>query len=114
MIFLPFCQKCGAEVAEEVKFCSRCGSPIGAETAKLRPSEMVIVTTPSIPGYHVVHIFGVVTGLTARTRGVGGKKSSDRRSQLLGLKRVIQLKEKRKRWFSFRSPLACFICYLYI
>lgn len=32
-----------------------------------------IVTTPTIPGYRVRKIIGVVTGLTARTRGMGGK-----------------------------------------
>ncbi len=33
----------------------------------------IIVTTPSVPGYHVKKVLGVVSGLTARTRGAGGK-----------------------------------------
>ena len=33
----------------------------------------IIVTTPSVPGYHIKKVLGVVTGLTPRTRGVGGK-----------------------------------------
>jgi len=35
-------------------------------------SEVILVTTPSIPGYRVKRILGVVHGMTARTRGVGG------------------------------------------
>jgi uncharacterized protein YbjQ (UPF0145 family) len=34
---------------------------------------MLIVTTPTIPGYRIVRVLGVVTGLTPRTRGVLGK-----------------------------------------
>ncbi|MCP8311235.1 MAG: heavy metal-binding domain-containing protein [Candidatus Methylarchaceae archaeon HK01M] len=32
-----------------------------------------MVTTPSVPGYRITKVLGVVTGLTPRTRGVGGK-----------------------------------------
>lgn len=32
-----------------------------------------MVTTPSVPGFRVKSVVGIVTGLTARTRGVGGK-----------------------------------------
>ena len=35
-------------------------------------SEMILVTTPSIPGYRVKKVLGLVHGMTARTRGVGG------------------------------------------
>jgi len=34
---------------------------------------MIIVTTPSVPGYEIVKVLGAVHGLTVRTRGVGGK-----------------------------------------
>jgi len=34
---------------------------------------LIIVTTPTIPGYEIVKILGTVHGLTVRTRGVGGK-----------------------------------------
>jgi uncharacterized protein YbjQ (UPF0145 family) len=36
-------------------------------------SDIMIVTTPTVPGFRVKSIVGVVTGLTARTRGVGGQ-----------------------------------------
>lgn len=31
------------------------------------------MTTPTVPGFRVTRVVGVVTGLTARTRGVGGR-----------------------------------------
>lgn len=36
-------------------------------------SEIIVVTTPEVPGYEIVKVFGPVHGLTVRTRGVGGK-----------------------------------------
>ena len=36
-------------------------------------SEVILVTTPSIPGYRVKRVLGSVHGMTARTRGVGGR-----------------------------------------
>ena len=62
------CPNCGAEVDENAKFCPRCGSPISPAS-----SSFLITTTPSIPGYRIKRILGVVTGITPRTRGVLGK-----------------------------------------
>ncbi len=36
-------------------------------------SEVIVVTTPELPGYEIVKVLGTVHGLTVRTRGVGGK-----------------------------------------
>ena len=33
----------------------------------------MVTTTPTIPGYKVVKVLGIVHGMTARTRGLGGK-----------------------------------------
>jgi len=70
---LPYCTRCGAEVPSDAKFCVKCGTMIGAEGAPLYAVGFHIVTTPTIPGYRVKKILGIVTGLTARTRGMGGK-----------------------------------------
>jgi len=35
--------------------------------------ELIVVTTPTLPGYEIVKVLGEVHGLTVRTRGVGGK-----------------------------------------
>ena len=37
------------------------------------PVDIIVVTTPTVPNYRVKSILGIVTGLTARTRGIGGK-----------------------------------------
>lgn len=34
---------------------------------------IIVVTTPTLPGYEVVKVLGTVHGLTVRTRGLGGK-----------------------------------------
>ncbi len=36
-------------------------------------SEVIVVTTPGLPGYEIVKVLGPVHGLTVRTRGVCGK-----------------------------------------
>jgi len=36
-------------------------------------SDVIAVTTHIVPGYRVVKVYGIVHGLTARTRGLGGK-----------------------------------------
>lgn len=36
-------------------------------------SEVIVVTTPDIPGYEIVRVLGPVYGLTVRTRGLGGQ-----------------------------------------
>mgnify|MGYP001030019177 CR=1 FL=1 len=38
-----------------------------------RETSIIVVTTPTVPGYQVVKVLGPVHGLTVRTRGVGGK-----------------------------------------
>lgn len=67
---MPFCPNCRAEIAEGEKFCAQCGSPNEGGPIS---SGITIVTTPRVPGFRVTKIVGVVTGLTARTRGVGGQ-----------------------------------------
>ena len=38
-----------------------------------KETSIIVVTTPTVPGYQVVKVLGPVHGLTVRTRGVGGK-----------------------------------------
>jgi len=68
---LPYCTSCGAELPENSKFCTKCGA--STTTPSPIATAFPIVTTPTIPGYRVKKIVGIVTGLTARTRGMGGK-----------------------------------------
>lgn len=60
------CPVCGSEVGEGMKFCSKCG-------ASITDTRFIITTTPTVAGYRIKQVFGVVTGLTPRTRGVLGK-----------------------------------------
>jgi uncharacterized protein YbjQ (UPF0145 family) len=62
------CPVCENEITEGVRFCSKCGSAIGPEA-----TGFILSTTPSIPGYKITKIMGVVTGLTPRTRGMLGQ-----------------------------------------
>ena len=64
-----YCPKCGKKSPEDAKFCRSCGAPFAGP----RPSKVVVVTTPTVPGYNIVKVLGTVHGLTVRTRGVGGK-----------------------------------------
>jgi len=36
-------------------------------------NEILLTTTPTLPGYRVKKVLGIVHGMTARTRGVGGR-----------------------------------------
>jgi len=80
-------------VPEDAKFCTTCGATMGAPeaapTVPAAPSapsvtRFVVVTTPTIPGYRVTRILGLVSGLTARTRGMGGKFVAGIQSMLGG------------------------------
>jgi len=72
------CVNCGYEVGEGLRYCPKCG-------ASLIPGVgFIITTTPTVPGYEVKKVLGVVTGLTPRTRGVLGKFVAGIQSMLGG------------------------------
>ena len=62
------CSACGNTVSETDRFCSRCGAAVSGDAASF-----IMATTPSIQGYRIKRVLGVVTGLTPRTRGVLGQ-----------------------------------------
>ena len=80
------CGKCGAEISEGARFCQKCGAPVERKTASspMPPKQFIVVTTPTIPGYRITKVLGVVSGLTPRTRGVGGKIVAGIQSMLGG------------------------------
>jgi uncharacterized protein YbjQ (UPF0145 family) len=67
---MSYCPNCHSEILTDDKFCPTCGTRIDVPSAV---TDIIIVTTPTIPGYTVQRIIGLVTGLTARTRGMGGR-----------------------------------------
>ena len=66
-----YCPKCGIKAPVDAVFCPNCGAPLNVQSTN--QTHMMVVTTPTLPGYRVVKVLGVVHGLTVRTRGVGGK-----------------------------------------
>ena len=64
------CTNCGYKVDEGAKFCPKCGSPL---VLGEKGGGFIITTIPTVPGYRVKKVLGVVTGLTPRTRSVLGK-----------------------------------------
>jgi uncharacterized protein YbjQ (UPF0145 family) len=80
------CEKCGAEISEGARFCQKCGASVEqkAPTSPMPPTKFIVVTTPTIPGYRIKKVLGVVSGLTPRTRGVGGKIVAGIQSMLGG------------------------------
>jgi uncharacterized protein YbjQ (UPF0145 family) len=66
-----YCPKCGNKAPVDAVFCPNCGAPLNVQSAQ--QTHMMVVTTPTLPGYRIVKVLGVVHGLTVRTRGVGGK-----------------------------------------
>jgi uncharacterized protein YbjQ (UPF0145 family) len=62
------CRVCGEGNEGDAKFCSRCGSSLDGSS-----QGFMVVTTPTLPGYRVKRVIGVVSGITPRTRGIMGK-----------------------------------------
>ena len=73
------CQICGTEIKNNENFCSKCGAKVDLDSPGF-----IMATTPTIQGYKIQKVLGVVTGLTPRTRGVLGKFVAGIQSMLGG------------------------------
>ena len=73
------CQICGTEIKNNENFCSKCGAKVSSDSPGF-----IMATTPTIQGYKIKKVLGVVTGLTPRTRGVLGKFVAGIQSMLGG------------------------------
>ena len=62
------CRVCGETNTDDAKFCSRCGSNLDGSN-----KGFIVSTMPTIPGYKVKRVIGIVSGITPRTRGILGK-----------------------------------------
>ncbi len=62
------CKVCGEENQGDAVFCSRCGTSLDGSS-----QGFVVSTMPTLPGYRVKRVIGIVSGITPRTRGLFGK-----------------------------------------
>lgn len=46
----------------------------------IREEDVVVVTTPYVPGYRIVKVLGIALGITVRSRGLGGRLLAGLRS----------------------------------
>jgi uncharacterized protein YbjQ (UPF0145 family) len=86
------CQKCGNNVSDNASFCSKCGVNITGI------SSFLIVTTPTIAGYKIKKVIGVVTGLTLRTRGLLGQFKGGLESMAGGEVTSFTSEMEKARW----------------
>ncbi len=66
---MVYCSNCGKENAKGAVVCKSCGASVEPSS----DSKFLIVTTPSVAGHKITKVFGIVSAITPRTRGVGGK-----------------------------------------
>ena len=86
------CKKCGATLPEGSSFCPNCGYPVSSNT------DFLMVTTPTVPGYKITQVLGLVTGLTPRTRGALGKFIAGFKSMFGGEVTAFTSEVEKARW----------------
>jgi uncharacterized protein YbjQ (UPF0145 family) len=62
------CRVCGEANQDDAKYCSRCGSSLDGSSPGF-----IVATMPTLPGYKIKRVMGIVSGITPRTRGIMGK-----------------------------------------
>mgnify|MGYP001626233988 CR=1 FL=1 len=64
----------------------------------IREGDIIVVTSPYIPGYRVVKVLGVALGITVRSRGLGGRFLAGLRALAGGeIKEFTELAEQARR-----------------
>jgi uncharacterized protein YbjQ (UPF0145 family) len=80
-------------ISEGASFCIKCGAQLSSQT-----SQFLIVTTPTISGYKIKKVLGIVTGLTPRTRGVLGQFVAGFESMVGGEVTAFTSEVEKARW----------------
>ncbi|MEL9991442.1 MAG: heavy metal-binding domain-containing protein [Thermoproteus sp.] len=63
-----------------------------------REGDVIIATTPYIPGYKIIKVLGVAIGVTVRSRGIGGRLFAQLRSLVGGeIKEFVEMAEQARR-----------------
>jgi uncharacterized protein YbjQ (UPF0145 family) len=92
MILMVYCSKCGTQNPDTNTVCSNCGASLSST------SQFLIVTTPTIAGYKINKVLGLVTGLTPRTRGIFGKFIAGFESMVGGEVTAFTSEMEKARW----------------
>jgi len=85
------CLRCANPVPDGFRFCQTCG-------ASLSGADFLIVTTPTVAGYTIKKVLGIVTGLTPRTRGLFGKFIAGFESMAGGEVTAFTSEMEKARW----------------
>ncbi len=88
------CPRCGNIVTEGSAFCTKCGAQLSSTPS----TQFLIVTTPTVAGYKIKKVFGVVTGLTPRTRGILGQWIAGFESMVGGEVTAFTSEVEKARW----------------
>jgi len=86
------CPRCGNKNDDCAKFCIKCGASLAGT------DQFLIVTTPMVSGYKITKIFGIVTGLTPRTRGFLGQFVGSIESLVGGEVTAFSSEMEKARW----------------
>jgi uncharacterized protein YbjQ (UPF0145 family) len=89
------CPRCTNPNVNGASFCTKCGAQLKEQ---MNPSQFLIVTTPTIAGYRIKKVFGVVTGLTPRTRGIFGQFVAGWESMVGGEVTAFTSEVEKARW----------------
>jgi uncharacterized protein YbjQ (UPF0145 family) len=104
------CPKCGTINPEGSNYCIRCGTILTTENIQANTqaasipnttdstTSFLIVTTPTIAGYKITKVLGLVTGLTPRTRGVLGRFVASFESLVGGEVTAFTSEMEKARW----------------
>lgn len=89
------CPRCGNPNVDGASFCTKCGAQLKDQTSQ---NQFLIVTTPTVAGYRIKKVFGVVTGLTPRTRGIMGQWIASWESMIGGEVTAFTSEVEKARW----------------
>jgi uncharacterized protein YbjQ (UPF0145 family) len=87
------CPNCGNINSDGAGYCTKCGAQLTSRTP-----QFLIVTTPTIAGYKIKKVLGLVTGLTPRTRGVLGQFVAGFESMVGGEVTAFTSEVDKARW----------------
>jgi len=89
------CPRCQNSTVDGASFCTKCGAPLKEQTSS---SQFLIVTTPTVAGYRIKRVLGLVTGLTPRTRGIFGQFVAGWESMVGGEVTAFTSEVEKARW----------------